>query len=191
MDKELELEAKEQLYCSIIDQVEEISEKEKIAQCKECFFESIDVEVVRDDENKRIAFFWKDKLGKHISIKNIRLNICKLFKGMIELYIESWILDESAIWCIVKTVKMIFEACLIDFTEEEIVIILGIYYEVSIGHQIIDDNLCDSVNLYAEKHMGVKLEAQRIYEIIDHLYKNGIVDINDGNFTIGDKTIVW
>lgn len=189
MYKELELEAKELLYSNITEKLEEMISEEKIAHYRESFFESINLEVVENDGNNRIIFCEKNHLGKRMHIRNIKLNIYRILKGVVELYIQSQILNESRICCIISVLKIIFEILMVDLSEEEMVIILAIYYEVSLGQQITDINLYDKVNIYAENYIGVKLTTSRIYESIGYLYENRIVDIYDGKFTIADHMI--
>ena len=190
MDKRLELEAKELLYSNIADKVEESIDNEKIIQYKSHFFESVDLEVIEDDEDKRIIFVWKDKWGKCLSINNIKLNIFRLLEGIAELYVGICYLNESNLCCIIHILKTVFEVCELDLSEEYIVIILAIYYEVRMGEQITDSNLCDKVNLYAENYMGIKLPTSRINKIICDLYDKGIVEIDNEKFSIGDYMIV-
>lgn len=190
MNKEMDLEAKEMLYGSIKNEVEKIIDEERRIYYKACFFESADVEAVEDDEDRRVLLIWKNKSGKHLSIKNIKLNFFKLLKGMVELYVESQILDEIVLCSIINAIKLIIEVCMVDLSEEEIVIILAIYYEVRGGRKITDSNLCDKANLYMEDYMGVKLPVQRIYKDVECLYERGIVEINNGEFGISDRMVV-
>ncbi len=191
MDKKLELEAKELLYSSVVDQLQKTLDEEKINLCKTYFFESIDVELMEDEDERRVLFFWKDKPGKRISFKNIKINIFKLLKGIAELYFECQILNGFNYVCIiVNVVKMLLEACMLYLTEEETIIIVAIYQGVSTGEQITDSNLCDKVNLYMEDYMGMGMQPKRIYKDIDSLCKKGIIDIEDGRFKIVDCTIM-
>lgn len=190
MNKELELEAKEMLYNNIKDKVPKLIDAEKCIDYKTCFFESIDVETVEDDENRRVLLIWKNKWGKHLSIKNIKVNFFKLLRGVVELYIGSQILKETELCSVINALKMIIEACMVDLSEEELVVILAIYYEVDKGRKITDSNLCDTVNLYMEDYMGVKLPDQRIYKDVECLCERGIVGIEEGEFRISDRVNV-
>lgn len=190
MSKELDIEAKEMLYSSIKNEAEKIIDEERRIHYKAYFLEAVDVEAVEDDGDRRVLLIWKNKLGKHLSIKNIKLNFFKLLKGMVELYVASQILDEIVLCSIINALKLIIEVCMVDLSEEEIVIILAIYYEVRGGRKITDSNLCDKVNLYIEDYMGVKLPMQRIYKDVECLYERGIVEIDNGEFRISDREIV-
>ena len=190
MSKELDIEAKEMLYSSIKNEAEKILDGERCMHYKACFLEAVDVEAVEDDGDRRVLLIWKNKLGKHLSIKNIKLNFFKLLKGMVELYVASQILDEIVLCSIINALKLIIEVCMVDLSEEEIVIILAIYYEVRGGRKITDSNLCDKVNLYIEDYMGVKLPMQRIYKDVECLYERGIVEIDNREFRISDCEIV-